>query len=66
MMIPNNIWHVSPVDDLREHDTTGGTRCACWCKPRIEECENVAGGYVVVHNSMDRREEYETGERKSS
>ena len=42
--------HVVPVDDLREHvlDTT------CWCNPTEDD-------EVIVHHSMDRREEYEEG-----
>ena len=31
----------------------------CWCLPREEDD-------VIVHNSMDEREKYETGERKLS
>ena len=47
--------HVYPLNDLREHilDPQG----SCWCKP--EEIET-----VWVHNSMDRREEYENGRAK--
>lgn len=46
--------HVYPVDDLREHiiDPVVG----CWCHPVVNE------DGIVVHNSMDRRELYETGE----
>jgi hypothetical protein len=48
-------FHVVPVDDLREHVTEG----PCWCNPREEET-------VIVHNSMDGREHFETGERRPS
>lgn len=48
-------YHVVPVNDLREHRTEG-----CWCRPR----ETAEG--VIVHNSMDGREKFETGERKVS
>ena len=54
------IWHVEPINDLRDHDCG---RDQCWCKPLIEE---TAGGYIIVHNSMDGREKFETGERKPS
>lgn len=47
--------HVVPLDDLREHITD----VSCWCRPLEDEG-------VVVHNSMDRREFYERGERKAS
>lgn len=35
----------------------------CWCNPTVEPEED---GEIVVHNSADGRERYETGERKSS
>lgn len=48
--------HVYPVDDLRDHEMTE----LCWCKPEVlvDEVED-----IVVHNSMDGREAYETGDR---
>ena len=49
--------HVYPIKDLREHDTENGINC--WCKPVLDEDYE-----VIVHNSMDEREKYETGERK--
>jgi hypothetical protein len=49
-----NLMHVMPLDDLREHQLT----LECWCRPVLDE--------VVIHNSMDGREEYERGERKRS
>jgi hypothetical protein len=48
--------HVVPVNDLREHIEDG---IKCWCKPHEETG-------VIVHNSMDGREKFETGERKPS
>lgn len=54
-----NIQHVYPVNDLREHKTDGKP---CWCNPRIEK---EFGGTIIVHNSMDRREEYEQGRKLS-
>lgn len=49
-------WHIIPVNDLREHDTEGGT---CWCCPEYDEDDD-----LYIHNSLDEREKYETGERK--
>lgn len=46
--------HVYPVEDLREHDLSG----QCWCNPALD-------GNLVIHNSMDRREEYEQGRKPS-
>jgi len=47
---------VAPVDDLKVHVHGMG----CWCKPVLQE------GIIVVHNSADGREAFETGERKVS
>lgn len=48
--------HVLPVNDLRDHEETAD----CWCRPRRED--DAYG--VIIHNSMDRREEYENGRAK--
>lgn len=48
---------VHPIGDLREHVTDGGS---CWCGA----AENEDG--TIVHNSLDGREAFETGERKPS
>ena len=47
--------HVIPQDDLKPHDLIN----YCWCNPVDDEG-------IIVHNSMDKREEYERGERKMS
>jgi hypothetical protein len=49
--------HVVPLHDLREHIASSD----CWCKPTEDE------GWpdVWVHHSMDKREEYEEGRKKS-
>lgn len=57
MSDPFDKYHVVPINDLRDHRVESDEQC--WCKPRIEDG-------VVVHNSMDQRELYETGERKPS
>jgi hypothetical protein len=56
------IWHVYPVNDLREH-VISGARGQCWCRPCFH-CE--PHGWVVVHNSLDGREAFEEGRRKPS
>lgn len=53
-----DFWHVLPVNDLRDHDKSA----SCWCKPVALEDEP----RVIVHNAMDGREAFETGERKPS
>ena len=49
--------HVIPINDLREHEC----RADCWCNPTPDDEEP----FVIVHHSMDRREEYEEGRAKS-
>lgn len=46
--------HVMPEGDLREHIYQN-----CWCHPA-----EVEPG-LIVHNSMDRREEFEEGRKMS-
>ena len=53
-----NGFHVLPINDLREHEENGN----CWCIPRIEYEEFIP---IYIHNSMDRREEYEQGRKVS-
>lgn len=48
--------HVMPVNDLREHVDSPD----CWCKPTPAEDEP----RVLVHHSMDGREDFETGKRR--
>lgn len=57
--------HIIPINDLREHEESPN----CWCKPKV--IDDVGVGVddnpplvdIWVHNSMDRREEYEEGRR---
>lgn len=65
-MIPSHIddeqvVHVVPQNDLRDHDCK---RMECWCSPTL--IDEIDGGYIVVHNSMDGREKFENNERKMS
>lgn len=48
----SNPPEVVPIDDLREHEEGS----CCWCRPLDDDG-------VIVHNSMDRREEFERGAR---
>lgn len=41
--------HVAPNGDLKDHVLDGFT---CWCQPKDDDG-------LVVHNAMDRREEFE-------
>lgn len=51
-------YHVFPVNDLIEHDRTGDD---CVCGPEVEPVERDDGsiGWLVVHHSLDGREERE-------
>ena len=49
----SDVLHILPVNDLRDHEESEN----CWCRPRYEDG-------VIIHNAMDQRELYETGERK--
>jgi hypothetical protein len=50
--------HVYPLNDLRDHDLEGTD---CWCHPEIDDS---ADELLVIHNALDQREKYETGELK--
>jgi hypothetical protein len=45
---------VYPIDDIKPHEIDA----PCWCIPFDDDG-------VIVHNSMDRREEYERGRQVS-
>jgi hypothetical protein len=55
----NNIWHVLPLNDLREHvqETEviiqSRQMCLCECNPTHEYTNN---HILVIHNSFDGRE----------
>lgn len=52
------VTHVYPEGDMREHDLDGSL---CWCSPSIDF---EAGSAIVMHNSLDRRELYTSGQIK--
>lgn len=58
-----NIVHVVPQNDLRKHCT--GMVTDCWCNPNLE-VTGTGTGTVVTHQSLDGREDFETGKRKPS
>jgi hypothetical protein len=61
---PEHIYHVYPVGDLREHVTDNvHENGVCGCDP---ELQIEGAGVVIVHNSLDGREAFETGKRKPS
>lgn len=46
---------VYPLEDLRPHDVDDP---CCWCRPTYDDG-------VLIHHSLDRREEFEQGRQKS-
>ena len=52
----SDTYHVVPVDDLIEHDSSGVMDCICG--PDIEPVERDDGsfGWLVSHHSLDGRE----------
>lgn len=48
----DGVNHVVPAVDIKPHSIDE----ACWCKPTDDEG-------VIVHHSMDRREDYENGRK---
>lgn len=51
----SNERHVTPVDDLIEHDTHHDD---CACGPTVErvECGDGSDGWLYIHHSLDGRE----------
>lgn len=52
------VYHVLPVNDLKEHEESEN----CNCGPETEYYEN---GMVIIHNSYDGREIVEEAERNA-
>ena len=54
--VEGEIFHVIPVDDLIEHDSYEGAWDSCICGPGVEY---VGPGWLILHHSLDGRENYE-------
>lgn len=46
--------HIIPLNDFIEHISSKD----CWCNPKALEYDDK----VIVHNAMDQRDKYETGQ----
>ena len=55
----HHIVEVYPADDIGHHSID--TRGRCRCRPEIEED---GLDWIVIHQSFDGREDYETGKRR--
>jgi hypothetical protein len=51
-MTPKEVFHVTPINDSREHRHDND--CVCWCMPKVEILE--FDKYMCTHNSADGRE----------
>lgn len=60
MALVSGTYHVVPVNDLIEHDSSGD-ETDCVCGPEIVPVERDDGtfGWVVSHHSLDGRELHE-------
>ena len=54
-MSENADIHVMPINDWREHQQSR----TCWCHPEDDEG-------IIIHKSIDGREDFETGKRLPS
>lgn len=52
-------YHVYPVDDLIDHDTTGEADCACGPTTRPVKRDDGSVGWLIIHHSLDGRELHE-------
>lgn len=50
--------HVVPVDDLIDHDTSGGD-CVCGPTPEAVKRDDGSIGWLLTHHSLDGREAFE-------
>jgi hypothetical protein len=55
--------HVEPIGDLIQHDTSGQQPCVCGPTERPVKADDGSVGWVVVHHSLDGREQYEGDEQ---
>lgn len=55
----SDTYHVVPVDDLIEHDTSGEEDCICGTDTEPVEREDGSMGWLVSHYSLDGRELHE-------
>ncbi|MFZ2651281.1 MAG: hypothetical protein WA210_14360 [Burkholderiaceae bacterium] len=52
-MAPRTTYHVLPRNDLRAHEMSAN----CWCGPRVDDEQ---AEELIVHNSLDGRERWES------
>ncbi len=57
----NGMIHVHPLADLHDHSIRGDGKC--WCNPEVAYED---AGEMIIHKSLDGREEYEEGRLRLS
>ena len=57
---PLSTLHVHPMNDVIEHDTSADDACVCGPEPRPVKREDGSVGWLIVHHSLDGREQAET------
>jgi hypothetical protein len=55
----SDTYHVVPVNDLIEHDTSDETDCICGPETGPIERDDGTFGWVISHHSLDGRELHE-------
>lgn len=57
------MWHLTPINDEREHEE----ETTCWCEPQVlwndPETGEAYAEALVIHNAADCRELVEEAER---
>ncbi|WP_393075240.1 hypothetical protein [Streptomyces sp. LN704] len=48
--------HVTPIDDVIEHDTSADTECVCGPTDQPVPRDDGSVGWLAIHHSLDGRE----------
>lgn len=51
-----SVYHVIPIADSIEHDTSGETDCVCGPDTEPVERDDGSMGWLISHHSLDGRE----------
>lgn len=64
-MSESDTYHVYPIDDLTEHDTSDNGDCPCGPETQAVERDDGSMSWVLTHHALDGREHDEEGHDKS-
>lgn len=59
MAEPPSTFHVVPLNDLIQHDTSDEADCVCGPETEPVERDDGSLGWLVTHHSLDGREQHE-------